>query len=61
VEPKNPEKFAKDLADAVNSIVNNPEKLKSMALKSRKRVEDNFSWTSIAAKTIDFYKSLKKK
>jgi glycogen synthase len=61
VEPKDPEKFAKDLADAVNSIVFDPDKLKSMALKSRKRVEDQFSWTSIALKTTDFYKSLIKK
>lgn len=61
VEPKNPEKFAKDLAEAINSIVNSPDKLKSMALKSRKRVEDHFGWTSIAAKTVEFYKSLIRK
>jgi glycogen synthase len=58
VEPRDPVKFAKDLAEAVNSIANNKDKLKSMALKSRKRVEDHFSWTSIAVKTVDFYKSL---
>ncbi len=61
VEPKDPEKFARDIADAVNSIANSPDKLKSMGLKSRKRVEDHFSWTSIAAKTVDFYGELVKK
>lgn len=58
VEPKNPDKFARDLADAVNSIVDKPDTLKAMALKSRRRVEDHFSWTSIAAKTVDFYGEL---
>ena len=60
-EPADPEKFALDLAQAVNSIVSSKEKIKQMGLKSRQRVEEHFSWASIAVKTIDFYKELIKK
>ncbi len=58
VEPVEPEKFAKDLAEAINSLLHSPERIKLMGEKSRKRVEDYFSWTSIAAKTVDFYNTL---
>ncbi|MCX7697990.1 MAG: glycosyltransferase family 4 protein, partial [Candidatus Goldbacteria bacterium] len=54
-DPEDPEKFSKDIADAVNSLLGNKDKLKEMGIKSRKRVEEHFSWTSIAKKTIDFY------
>ena len=57
-EPVDPEKFSQDLADAINSIIDSPEKLKSMGLKSRQRVVDFFSWKSIAEETLDFYKVL---
>jgi glycosyltransferase involved in cell wall biosynthesis len=58
VEPADPEKFARDLAKAVNSLLASPEKIKQMGLRSRQRVMDYFNWTSIASKTMDFYKEL---
>ncbi len=54
-EPKDPGKFALDLATAVNSLLDEPERLRRMALRSRERVEHFFSWTSIARWTTDFY------
>jgi alpha-maltose-1-phosphate synthase len=54
-EPKDPAQFAFDLASAVNSLLDDPEKLKRMGLRSRERVEHFFSWTSIARWTTDFY------
>ncbi len=54
-EPKDPERFALDLANAVNSLLDDPERLRKMGLRSRERVEHFFSWTSIARWTIDFY------
>lgn len=57
-EPVEPEKFSQDLAEAINSIIDSPEKLKSMGLKSRQRVEDFFSWELIAEETLDFYQYL---
>jgi alpha-maltose-1-phosphate synthase len=57
VEPKDPKKFAKDISNAINSIIGDPDKIKKMGLKARKRVEQHFSWKSIALKTMQFYKS----
>jgi glycogen synthase len=60
-EPAEPEKFAKDLASAVDSLLASKEKLKKMGEKSRERVVDHFSWTSIAARTLEFYSETIKK
>jgi alpha-maltose-1-phosphate synthase len=58
VGPKNPDKFSKDLADAINSLLRSPEKIKNMAAASRRRVEKMFSWKNIAKQTLDFYQKL---
>jgi len=54
-EPKDPEQFARDLAEAVNSLLDDPERREKMGARSRDRVEHFFSWTSIARRTCDFY------
>ena len=54
-EPKDPDRFARDLAGAVNGLLNDPERLQRMGSRSRERVEHFFSWTSIARWTADFY------
>ena len=59
-EPVNPDKFARDLADGINNVINNPTLRNSMAQKGRKRVEEYFDWISIAKQTEELYKSLKK-
>lgn len=59
-EPLDPDKFSRDLAKGINDLWGNPELCKKMAAAGRKRVEDTFSWTSIAKQTVDLYKSLKK-
>jgi glycogen synthase len=55
VEPRHPEQFSRDLAAAVNTLLDNPDLRASMAAKARARVEAQFSWTSIARQTLDFY------
>jgi glycogen synthase len=57
-EPKDPEGFARALAAAVNRLLDEPETLKQMGRRSRERVEQYFSWTSIARRTLDFYREL---
>jgi starch synthase len=54
-EPRDPERFARDLAEGVNSLLDDPEKRLRMAQRARERVEHFFSWTSIARWTTDFY------
>ena len=57
-EPKDPEQFSRDLATAINALLDDPETLRRMGVRSRQRVEQFFSWTSIARWTIDFYRDL---
>lgn len=57
-EPEDPEKFSRDLAAAVNSLLRSPERMRAMGLKSRKRVEKYFSWESVAQQTLEFYREL---
>jgi len=52
-EPLDPDRFAKDLADGVNKLIQNKELRETMAIKGRKRVEDYF-----AKQVEDLYKSL---
>jgi len=55
VEPAHPEQFSKDLADAVNRLLADPAMRGKMARLARLRVEQQFSWTSIARQTLEFY------
>ena len=57
-EPRDPERFARDLAGAVNELLVSPDSLEAMGERARRRVKDHFSWGSIARKTLDFYKKL---
>lgn len=59
VEPRHPEQFSRDLAAAVNVLLDDPALRASMARKARARVEDQFSWTSIARQTLDFYETVR--
>ncbi|MFO7913376.1 MAG: glycogen synthase [Desulfotignum sp.] len=57
-EPSNPEKYTTDLAAAINTLIQAPEKRVQMGAAARKRIEKQFSWTSIAQQTMDFYHHL---
>ena len=58
VEPRNPEQFSRDLAASVNVLLDDPALRQRMAEKARARVEQQFSWTSIAKQTLEFYQEL---
>jgi starch synthase len=60
-EPKDPEKFSKDLAEAINNLVSSPEKIREMSLKGREWVEKHYRWENIACQTLEFYKKLANK
>ena len=57
-DPEDPEKFSRDLADAINALLESPETIKKMGAASRRRVEELFSWKSIARQTLQFYRKL---
>ena len=58
-EATNPEKFARDLAARVNELMKNPQLRERFGKVGRKRAEENFSWSTIAAKTKALYETLK--
>jgi alpha-maltose-1-phosphate synthase len=58
VEPRNPERFAQDLAAAVNTLLGDPDLRTRMGRSARIRVEERFSWTSIARQTRAFYEDV---
>jgi starch synthase len=56
--PLDPDRFARDLAAALNSLLADPAKCRRFGEAGRKRAEQKFSWTSIANQTIDLYQTL---
>ncbi|RUL87365.1 glycogen synthase [Tautonia sociabilis] len=54
-EPKDPDRFAADLAQAIDRLIGDPGLLREMGARSRERVEHFFSWKSVARWTMDFY------
>ncbi len=56
--PTNPDQFARDLAAAIAAILANPAKARQYGEAGRRRVEEKFSWSAIAAQTIDLYQQL---
>jgi glycogen synthase len=57
VEPRDPNRFSRDLADAINVLLDDPARRAAMAANARARVEQQFSWTSIARQTLEFYEA----
>src|SRR6185437_8116982 len=56
--PTEPEQFSRDLALRIAELLDDPKKAKAMGEAGRRRVEDHFSWTAIAAQTTDLYRGL---
>lgn len=57
-EAVHPEKFARDLAAAINKLMADPVLRDRMSKAGRQRAEDHFSWKSIARRTLALYKTL---
>jgi starch synthase len=56
--PRDPDRFARDLAAKLNELLADPEKCRRFGEAGRKRAEEKFSWTSIAGQTIELYQTL---
>jgi glycogen synthase len=57
-EPREPARFARDLAGAVNRLLGDPKTLRRMGTKARQRVVEHFGWSGIASRTLDYYREL---
>ena len=58
-DPLDPASFSAALAEGINRLVRDPELRRRMGAAGRQRVLDNYSWHSIAEKTLALYKSLR--
>ena len=56
--PLHPEKFSRDLAAKISSLLADPQTCRRFGDAGRKRVEEVFSWSAIAARTIELYREL---
>ena len=56
--PTNPAKFHRDMAERITDLIEHPDRAKQMGKAGRLRVEQKFSWQSVADKTIALYRSL---
>jgi starch synthase len=56
--PVDPEKFARDLASGISRLLEDPEKCRRFGEAGRRRVEETFSWTTIAKQTIRLYEEV---
>src|SRR5271170_7273557 len=56
--PVDPSQFAKDLGAKVTELLGDPEKCKRFGKAGRRRVEEVFSWTSVASQTVELYRQL---
>ncbi|CAN5919515.1 glycogen synthase [soil metagenome] len=56
--PADPEGFARDLATAINDLVNEPERADAWGRAGRERVLETFAWSTIAEQTVELYRSL---
>ena len=56
--PQDADRFARDLAEKLNVLLKDPAACKQMGDAGRKRVEQQFAWSSIAKQTIALYQEL---
>ena len=57
-DPVDPQQFSADLAAAINRVALDPSLREKFGRSGRRRVEEHFSWTAIAQRTLELYRSL---
>ncbi|HMW64273.1 MAG TPA: glycogen synthase [Accumulibacter sp.] len=57
-EPVDPDTFSRDLAAAINKVLDDPQLCEAMAAAGQRRAREVFSWSSIAQQTKALYNSL---
>jgi starch synthase len=54
-EPLDPKRFARELADRVNELLDDPARAKRFGKAGRERALERFNWQTIAAETVALY------
>jgi starch synthase len=55
---RDPERFAADIAERLNSLLADPPLADRMGKAGRRRAVEQFSWGAIAAETVSLYERL---
>lgn len=58
--PADPDRYATDLAAAIQGILDDPVRRAAMGAAGRQRVIEHFSWTAIAHQILDIYRDVVK-
>jgi starch synthase len=56
--PLDPERYERDLADALTAVVGDPVRAAEMGAAGRRRAADHFAWSAIAERTMDVYRAV---
>jgi starch synthase len=56
--PLDPDRFVADLAATLVEVLADPERAAAYGRAGRRRAVEHFSWSTIAARTLDLYRSL---
>jgi len=56
--PLNPEQYVADFAEALTSVVSDPDRAAAMGRAGRRRAIESFSWAAIAEQTKAIYIAL---
>ena len=59
-EPKGADRFARDLAAAINLLISNSTLRRRMGAAGRQRAIDVFGWPVVARKVLEVYQSLRR-
>ncbi len=58
MSPADAERYARELAEAINRLMANDGLRRRMGLAGRRRAVERFSWSSIAEQTVELYRSV---
>jgi starch synthase len=56
--PRDPDRFAADFAERVNTLLRDPDRAREMGRAGRRRAVEHFAWSAVAAQTSALYRSL---
>jgi starch synthase len=56
--PRDPQRFAADLAERINALLSDPSRAECFGRAGRQRVLDHFSWAAVAEETVSLYRRL---
>jgi starch synthase len=57
-EPADPDRFTADLTAAITELLEDPDRATAMGAAGRRRAVEHFSWSTIAERTVQLYRSV---